>query len=181
MQDAINSGAIDLSRVRLAEASDEEALMQAVQRMHAENEWGLRGADGKPLPFCRHRTRATIQRAIIPRRNDPGVAPAWIGVIPGDNGDIAGSIYLSVELPFCSESPFLAELWNYVFPNYRKSNNAKTLIAFSKTIASIIQIPLVIGVFTSERVMAKCRLYQRQLGEPSGQFFIYQGARGHNQ
>ncbi len=170
---------VDTSKVRLADQNDEDELMHAVRRMHSDNEWGLRGADGQPLPFCEDRARSTVQRAIIPRPNHPGAAPAWIGIVGDDR--IEGSVYLSVELPFCSESPFLAELWLYVFPEFRKSNHAKTLIAFSKAIASIVQIPLVIGVFTSQHVAAKCRLYQRQFGEPSGQLFIYQGARGHNQ
>ncbi len=179
MKAMLQADTVDTSRVRLAERDDEDDLMRAVKRMHGDNEWGLQGADGKPLPFSEERARSTIQRAIIPRPNHPGAAPAWIGII-GEPGHIEGSIYLSVEVPWCSEAPFLAERWNYVFPEYRKSSNAKTLIAFSKAIAAVIKIPLVIGVFTSERVMAKCRLYQRQLGEPRGQFFIYHGTEGRN-
>ena len=162
----------DPGRVRLADAADEDELMRAVRRMHSDNEWGLRDASGQPLPFCEERARSAIQRAIIPRRNQPGGLPAWVGIL-GEPGKLEASVYLSVELPWCSEAPFLAELWHWVMPEYRRTNNAKTLIAFSKAMATMLKIPLVMGVLTGERVMAKCRLYERQLGSPIGQFFLY--------
>lgn len=162
-------------KVRVAMPSDEEELMDACRRAYATGEWGLRYGDGSPLPYAPDRVRSTIQKAIIRQRNDPDGGQAVIG-IAGEPGKLEGSVYLYVSSTFVSDAPFLMELWNYVFPAYRKSDNAKALIAFSKAVANIMRMPLVMGVMSHERTEAKCRLYSRALGRPAlGSFFLYNG------
>lgn len=161
----------DLSAVRLAEPSDEEELVEMCRALHRES--GLRDGNDEPLPFCVERVRATVQRATMIRRNDPDAGQAWCGII-GPPGALEGSIYLSVETAWYSDAPFLAEIWNFVAPEFRKSANAKTLIAFAKATARTLHMPLMMGITSTERAPAKMRFYERNLGcRPMGGFFVY--------
>lgn len=100
---------------------------------------------------------------------------AIIGVL-GPPGHIEGAIYLAISDYWYSNDWHLSELFSFVLPQYRKSNNAKELITFAKRCSDEIRIPLVIGVISNERTEGKVRLYQRQLDKPAGAFFVY-GAR----
>lgn len=100
---------------------------------------------------------------------------AIIGVI-GKPGKLEGSICVHISDYFYTDDYHLGELWNYVWPEYRKSNNAKDLIRFGMRCSDEIGIPLLIGVVSNERTVAKLKLYQRILGEPAGGFFIHRPA-----
>ncbi len=155
-----------MSQVRIALPQDEDRIFLAVQAIHETGEWGLRYSDGSPFPFCEERTRATIRQGLTGK-------DAWIGVI-GDAGEAEASIYLHTAQPFCSEAPFLAELWSIVLPAYRGSDHAKQLLEFSKDLAKAVNLPLVIGVMSHERTAAKCRLFSQRLGQPPiGELFVY--------
>jgi hypothetical protein len=159
--------------VRFAGLCDEEGLIAMVRELHTES--GLRDGSDRPLPLNEAKVRATVRRAILPRRRDPDgdAGHAAIGVI-GSVGQIEGSVYLSVETTWYSEAPFLTEIWNYVPLPYRRSENAKTLIAFSKAVASTLGLPLVMGVMSTERQPAKLRFYERNLGcRPLGAFYLW--------
>ena len=159
-------------RVRVAGPRDEEEIMDAVRRMHDDNEWALLDATGRALSLSEDRVRTTLSRALFPVK---GVAPAWIGII-GEPGRLESSIYLSLETPWCSDEPFLAEIWAYTLHMYRRSDNAAALIQFSKAIAQMLKVPLAVGVATAPQSAAKSRLLQRALGAPVGSLFLYQGA-----
>lgn len=99
-----------------------------------------------------------------------------IGVI-GVPGKIEGSICLTIGDYFYTDEFNLSELWNFVLPEYRKSTNAKELIRFAVRCSDEIGIPLIIGVISNERTIAKIGLYRRLLGDPAGGFFVHLPAR----
>lgn len=101
--------------------------------------------------------------------NDGG---AVIGVL-GDSGKLQGAIYLLISQFWYTGEWCLEELFSYVLPPYRRSTNAKDLIAFGKRAAEELEVPLVIGVVANERMEAKMALYKRQLGTPTGGYFAY--------
>jgi GNAT superfamily N-acetyltransferase len=77
-----------------------------------------------------------------------------------------------------TEDFHLEELYNFVHPDYRKSDNAKALIDFAKNTAEKINVPLMIGIISNHRTEQKIRLYQRRLGKPSGGYWLYNANTG---
>ncbi len=149
------SNIVDFARVRVADPSDEEELMAMCRNLHAEN-----GA----FSMSEEKVRALLWRAF--NRQD-----GLIGVI-GASGRLEGSIYLLIDQLWYSNDWCLLELWNYVLPAYRRSTNAKELIAFAKKCSEALRLPLFIGILSNEQTEAKVRLYRRQLGTPAGAFFL---------
>lgn len=154
-------------RVRPAEPSDEEALVQLCAALHAEN--GRFGVD-----FAK--VRAALREAIsgpFNRRN--GV----IGIIDGPDGYPAGAIYLRITNEWYSADGYLHEVFNFVYPEYRSgTTNSHDLIAWSQRVSDAFgdvqgPMPLIIGILSDERTEAKKRHYQRQLGSPIGHYFGY--------
>lgn len=162
--------------VRLAEPADEDALVAMVQAMHSDAEWMLRAAAGEPFPFNAEKARATIQRAIIVGRNDPNAGQAWIGVV-GEGSKLRGSTYILLQSPWCADGQYLVERWNWVYPEYRKSDVSKSLIGFSTAMADHMHMTLVSASLPKE-ISAKSRLYERKIGPPIGSLFQYNSAVG---
>jgi len=50
---------------------------------------------------------------------------------------------------------------------------ARKLCDFSKKVADELDLPLTIGVLSSNRTKGKIRMYERIFGEPSGAYFLY--------
>ena len=156
---------IDAPQVRLADLSDEDELVELTRAAHKET--GLRYDSNEPLPFSEKKVRAMVRR-IIPQYHN-----CVIGII-GSPGQMQGSVCIVRDEPWYSEQEIIQEKWNFVFPEYRKSNNAQTLIAFSKAVACAWQRRLIMCVMSTERQPAKMRLYRRQIGcEPFGGFFVF--------
>lgn len=155
----------DFSRVRIADERDEEELMELCHHLHGEN--GL-------FKLSEHRVRDMLRKALIgPIERRWGICGAI-----GERGSIEGAIYLSVSSEWYSDDLCLMEMFNFVIPQYRKSNNSRDLIAFAKHISERFGIPLMIGVLSNQRTEAKVRLYRKQLGEPAGAFFIVGATTG---
>lgn len=95
-----------------------------------------------------------------------------IGVV-GERDKLEGSICLLIDRFWYSRDLHLEELWNFVHPDHRRSQHAKTLIGYAKNCSLSLDLALVIGVMSDERTEAKVRLYERQLGKPAGAFFIF--------
>lgn len=146
---------ITTSRVRKADRSDEPELMEMLREVNVES--GL-------FPLSEGKAQSYLDRAF----NRQG---AVIGVI--GTSHLEASICVLVTSFWYSDEWHLEELWNYVRPQHRKSNNAKDMIAFGQRCSDEIGIPLIIGVLSNMRTEAKVRLYRRKLGEPSGAFFVY--------
>ena len=152
-------------RVRVADARDEDALLDLCRSLHREN--GL-------FPLCEAKVAAILRIALegpLPERR------GLIGVIGPRNG-IEGAIYLEVGSNWYSDKLYLAELFNYVLPQHRNSSNSVDLIAFAKHMSDTFQVALLIGVLSNIRTEAKIRLYRKQLGEPAGAFFVHNGGAG---
>lgn len=145
----------DLS-VRTAAPEDVDGLIEHCRLLHGEN--GLFG-------LSERKVAQLLDRGF---RQDGAI----IGVI-GDGGAPEASIYLSIEQPYYSEDWHLMELWNFVMPpRANRAGHAKRLIEFAKYCSDEMQMPLVIGVLSNQRVEAKVRLYERQL-EKAGVFFVH--------
>ena len=142
--------------VRIATRADEAEIIQLLHVMHFEN--GM-------MPLDENCASEFFSRA-FDRKG--GI----IGVI-GDVGDIRAMIYLLVTRFWYTSTNHLEECFNFVRPDMRKTDYARTLIKFAQKCADEIKVPLIIGVLTNNRMEGKVRLYRRALGIPAGAFFVY--------
>lgn len=99
-----------------------------------------------------------------------------VGVI-GDKFIEAG-ILLRVDKLFYTDKDMLLERSLFVRPEYRKSGDhkvsrARLLCDFAKQAAKDLELQLIIGILTHERVEGKIRLYERTFGKPAGAYWIY--------
>lgn len=103
-----------------------------------------------------------------------------IGCIGKPGGEIEGMVILRMGTLFYSPEPCLEECVVFVKPEYRnaKGGRARKLCEFSKSTADRLELPLIIGVFSSVSTKAKCELYKRIFGEPAGLYFLYNGVTG---
>lgn len=139
-----------------ATLSDLPEFMRLFKIMHAEN--GMFDLDEDCV-------RETFNRAV---KNKEGV----IGLIKGPLGDVRAMLFLLVTRYYYTQQFHLEELFNFVSPEFRKTNYADTLLRYAIHCQKQLSIPLVIGVLTGSRMEAKVRLYRRRLGMPSGAFFV---------
>lgn len=144
-------------RVRVAKPDDEDGIMDLCHLLHAEN--GL-------FPLDADLVRGLVRTVLCDKQG-------FIGVI-GERGQLEGSILLRLSSMWYSTSPVLEEYWNFVHPEYRKSERAKYMVQFAKSCADRMELPLLIGIVSNERTEAKCRLYNRMLPK-AGQFYLYRG------
>jgi hypothetical protein len=79
-----------------------------------------------------------------------------------------------------SDDRILEEKALFIHPEYRsaKGGRARRLCEFAKRAAEQLEMPLLIGVLSNNRTVAKIRMYERQFGEPNGAFFLYNGRTG---
>ena len=96
-----------------------------------------------------------------------------IGVIRGADKEIQATIFLKVSTPWYSTEPFLDEYFLFCRPQYRKSNNAKSLIQFAKRQSDRLNLPLRIGIISKIEIARKLELYRRLLSEPTTAHFLY--------
>jgi hypothetical protein len=102
-----------------------------------------------------------------------------VGII-GPEGNPEGAVLLRIGSMWYSDHEVLEEKAIFIHPDYRsaKGGRARRLCEFSKQVADSLDIPLIIGVLSNDRTKAKVRLYERQFGEPSGAFFLYNAHTG---
>jgi len=145
-----------MSEVRTATKEDAPELLRLLSIMNAES--GL-------MPLNEMCAREFFDRAF---NRQGGI----IGVI-GPPGDIQAQIYLLSTRWWYTDAHHLEECFNFVRPDMRKTDYARTLIQFAQKCADEIKVPLIIGVLTNNRMEGKVRLYRRALGIPAGAFFVY--------
>lgn len=150
----------DPNRVRQADVGDEEELIGLCRALHDENAL---------FPMSERKVRDILRRAFD--RNG-GV----IGVV--GKGRIEGAICLTLSTQWYADEWYIEELFNYVYPEFRRSSNARDLIAFAKMVSGELELPLLIGVLSNTRTAAKVRMYQHQLGKPAGAFFLHGAVTG---
>lgn len=133
--------------VRLATEADEEALMAHIRIGYADNGFGT---------FSERRVQEYIRHAT---RGQGGI----IGVIDGPSG-FEASICLFLDQFFYSEDWILRERWIFVHPDHRKKKHFDRLIDYARACQAKMSeggpfMPLVCGIATKTRVMAKIKLW----------------------
>lgn len=144
------------SPVRKAVPADAPELMEMCRDLHTENAM---------FSMNEQKVATMLEKAF----NQQG---AIIGAL-GPTGGIEGAIFMLISSFWYSNDYCLEELFSYVKPKYRRSTNAKELIKFGTRCSDELGIPLVIGVVSNERTKAKVGLYQRQLSDPCGAYFLH--------
>lgn len=102
-----------------------------------------------------------------------------VGIIgPSDKPEAA--VMLRIANFWYADTQFLEEMCVFVHPDYRsaKGGRARQLVEFAKRVADDIGMPLMIGVLSNTRTEAKMKLYERQFGNPSGVYFLYNAKTG---
>jgi len=143
--------------VRLAVSADIDDILELGRLIHAEN---------AVMPMSEERIAEYAWRGINQER-------AVMGII-GPVGHIEAVVYLVIGRFWYSDNFHLEELFSFVRPEHRKSDNAKALLEFEKSCSKRLGIPLLMGVISSNRTAAKIRLYERRLGKQSGAYFLLQ-------
>lgn len=103
-----------------------------------------------------------------------------VGIIGEPGKQFEAAILLRAESLWYSDDPSLVERAIFVHPDYRsaKGGRARKLCEFAKSAAVALDLPLVIGILSSQRTESKVRLYERQFGKPSGAYWIVGGVTG---
>jgi hypothetical protein len=144
-----------LPHVRLAVPADIDNILELGRLIHEEN---------AVMPMSEERINEYAWRGINQQR-------ALMGVI-GPIGHIEAVVYLVIGRFWYSEDYHLEELFAFVHPDHRRSDNAKALLEFEKNCSKRLGIPLLMGVISTNRTAAKIRLYERRLGRQSGAYFF---------
>lgn len=157
------------SRVRRAVPEDYAAIWQLFDLLHKEN--AMVGMSREKLDFI-------LMRVLAPETIPPGDTGlrGYMGVIGPVGGPLEGFILMCIGTFWYSNDLILEEYANFVHPDHRRSNHAKTFVNYAKKLAVEIGLPLVIGIISNQRTAAKVRLYRRQLPE-AGAFFVYNAER----
>lgn len=148
--------------VKLATPEDEERLYLYLVQLHHDN----------PMPFGYEPAKvlATIRQA-TERQG------AVIGIIEGDDGEIAASVGLYPWSTYYSDEFHYAELWLYVRPAYRGLGHDARLFDFMKHVQQTMQADLErpfyiqTAVTSVDRLPAKERLWRRH-GPKVGAIFL---------
>ena len=148
-------------RVRLATPQDLESCLEMGRELHAEN--GLMDLDEDQI-------REAAIGAIFHNRDT-------IAVI-GKPGRLEAMAYLGIRQFWYAKKTHLEEMLNFVREPFRRSQNAKALLRFEKESSLALGMPLLIGIISSHRTEAKMRLYRRELGAPSGGYWVFNGTTG---
>jgi len=146
--------------VRIATAADAQKLFDLFMLAAEENAMA---------PVCEAKVIEAIDMAITRKG-------AVIGVIDGDNGDIAGAVGLVMSPLWYTTQWHVEEMLNFVHPSYRMAwrGDAGKLIDFAKWWADQLGLKLLMGVLTHTRTEGKVRLYRRKLPY-KGALFLYEG------
>jgi len=140
----------EFSRIRIAEADEEEDLVKICTQLHAEN-------GSKYFALSEARVRANLRRAFNKQL-------AMVPVI-GRKGAIEAAAYVSIEQFAWSDDWHISEWFNYVLPDFRKSRHAQALLVWERDASENMKKVLWIGVTTEFKLAAKLRLYRRVFGE----------------
>lgn len=146
--------------VRVAKPSDEGEIFALLMMLHAEN--GIFSLN----------TQKVIDGIRIATERNGGI----IWVIEDDKRVVA-SLGMLMTSDWYSDDLYLLERWNFVHPDYRKSDYARKLLEQAKWTTEWfkrdgILMPFQCGINSFERTEAKVRLYARSM-PCIGAYFIY--------
>ena len=150
--------------IRVATPSDLDAVMALAIAGAEENSF---------LPARTHLILNEVWPAVNLQRG-------LCGIIGPPSGRVEGIVILRIGTMYYSEQLCVEEKIVNVGMEYRsaKGGRARKLCEFSKKVADTLDLPLLIGVCSSERTKAKVRMYERIFGEPSGAYFLYKTKTG---
>ena len=152
------------SIVRTATPADKGEIWRLLLQSHKEN--GLFKLD--PLKVDHLVNRAIYADQIPPW--DSGHR-AHIGVI-GEEGALEAMVFILISSFWYTSDLHLEEISVFVDHECRKSEHAKSIIAWMKKTADSLGIPLLTGIISKERTAAKIRLYDRYLPR-IGAFYLF--------
>lgn len=144
--------------IRMADEHDELGVIEMCKMIHAEQPYH---------PLNLGKVSAMIRLAIRPGPERRGI----LGVIGGRH-DLKAGVFLLIDPIWYSDDYQLLEFFNYVKPEYRRMAFAQDLIAYAKQCSDQIGLDLTVGVFSTIRTEAKCRLYRRWLTKV-GEFYLH--------
>lgn len=165
------------SIVRPAISDDRSELWRLFKLHHAEN--GL-------FPLSEPKVDYFLDRALTPEalpESDTGPR-GIIGVI-GPIKALEGVIMLVLGRPWYSEDITMDDAVNFVDPQHRQSNHARTLLAYAKHIVDSIRanhpdFKMIAGIVSTVRTAAKVRLYHREFPNSLvGAYFMYPASADH--
>jgi hypothetical protein len=143
----------DFSPIRIATGDEMDDIFRICKELHTEN-----GQDY--FSFSPDKVKKNLERAFNKER-------AMVPCI-GPKGRIEALGYVSIEQFAWSDDWHISEWFNYVLPDFRKSQHAKALLTWEKNAADSMGVVLFIGVVSNVRLAAKLRLYRRVFGEGLG-------------
>lgn len=135
------------ANIRLAVPEDEDIIMAMMNEAFVE----------QPIfPLDEDKMRAQI-RFCTERKG------GFVALAVGEKGELEGYLIACLYQYWYSSDWHLEELSNFVRPDCRKgTHHARDLIAFAKWFAEKMNVPLLMGIFSTQRLEAKIRLYKRQ-------------------
>ncbi|HQT62612.1 GNAT family N-acetyltransferase, partial [Acidiphilium sp.] len=142
--------------VRVGQPSDLPAMMAFLRDAHAEN--GM-------APIAEDRVEPVLQCALAQWR---GI----VGIVDAPDGKIAGAVGLLVGKWWYSHEEHLEDIFTFVREDYRHMKMARPLLDFAKRAARELEMPLLMGVLSTDRTQAKVRLFERKL-PMAGALFLY--------
>lgn len=103
-----------------------------------------------------------------------------VGIIGKVGEKPEGAILLRVVNMWYSDQQIIEEKAIFIDPKYRsaKGGRARCLCEYAKKVSDSLHMPLLIGVLSNHRTTGKVKLYERQFGNPSGAFFLYNASTG---
>lgn len=141
--------------IRIADASDRSSVIDLCCRLHAEN-----GVHPLALP----KVARLVDRGLA---RDKAVLP-----VIGDRDDLRAMMLLILDEVYYSDDYWLAEIWNYVRPDSRRSAYGRQLLRFAMECADRSGLELMVSIVSNDRLDAKLRMYERFLGAAGG-VFVY--------
>ena len=132
--------------VRFAVPSDAQQIYDMLKDLYTEN---------TIFPMSPHKVKEQIVQGCL---QNNGV----IGVIE-ENGVLAGSVGIFANQYWYTEAWNLEEYWNFVQPDFRRKPYGRDLVDFAKWFNENAGFILSMGIMSTHRTEAKCRLYDRKL------------------
>ncbi len=146
--------------VRLATRADEGGIFSLLMMMHAE------------MGFFNVNQTKVVEGIKVATERRGGI----IYVIE-DRGRVVATLGMVFAQEWYSDDEFLTERWNFVHPDFRKTDCARKLLEQAKwtherfrVLGSVI--PVQVGINSFDRTEAKIRMYARHM-PCIGAYFIY--------
>jgi hypothetical protein len=105
---------------------------------------------------------------------------ALCGVIGDPGKPLEAFVVLNIGNMYYSFQKCVEEKVVFCHPDFRNAagGRARMLCEFSKRVADELDLPLLIGICSSERTKAKVKMYERIFGEPAGAYWLYKTKTG---